>query len=192
MTDRTCTIDGCERARHSRGWCLPHYKRWRKHGDPTGGRDRHSAPGERFAALTQWREGCLVWTGRTTTNGYGSFSLGGRRVRSHRYAWERVNGPIPDGLVIDHVCHNPLCVNVDHLRLATHSENLQNRQGARHGSSTGVRNVYPVGGAKPSFKVMVRHGGKLHYFGSYSTAKEAAAVAERERARLFGVFAGGG
>lgn len=35
MSDRTCSIDGCERRRQARGWCQTHYMRWRTHNDPT-------------------------------------------------------------------------------------------------------------------------------------------------------------
>lgn len=41
----------------------------------------------------------------------------------HRVAWEAVHGPIPEGMTLDHVCRNKPCVNVDHLRLLTNSEN---------------------------------------------------------------------
>lgn len=41
----------------------------------------------------------------------------------HRVAWEHANGPIPAGMTIDHVCRNKPCINVDHLRLLTNSEN---------------------------------------------------------------------
>lgn len=33
-----CTMEGCDREASSRGWCLPHWKRWRRHGDPAAGR----------------------------------------------------------------------------------------------------------------------------------------------------------
>jgi hypothetical protein len=33
-TDRRCTIDGCRRRHHARGWCSSHYQRWKAYGDP--------------------------------------------------------------------------------------------------------------------------------------------------------------
>lgn len=36
MTERTCTIDGCDKTTTARGWCKPHYMRWRRYGDPLG------------------------------------------------------------------------------------------------------------------------------------------------------------
>ena len=35
---RTCSVDGCDRAHEAKGYCRAHYKRWRKHGDPTVGK----------------------------------------------------------------------------------------------------------------------------------------------------------
>lgn len=40
MTDRTCTIAGCDRPHRARGWCGTHYKRWTTTGDPGGGEVR--------------------------------------------------------------------------------------------------------------------------------------------------------
>lgn len=34
MTDRTCSVEGCDRAARKRGWCEMHYRRWRVQGDP--------------------------------------------------------------------------------------------------------------------------------------------------------------
>jgi hypothetical protein len=51
--------------------------------------------------------GCWMWRGKTH-RGYGS--IAGLGV--HRVAYESLVGPVPDGLVIDHTCHNPeTCVN---------------------------------------------------------------------------------
>jgi hypothetical protein len=37
VSDRTCSISGCDRPVAARGWCSAHYCRWRNHGDPLGG-----------------------------------------------------------------------------------------------------------------------------------------------------------
>jgi hypothetical protein len=34
MTQRTCSVDGCEKQARARGWCAAHWKRWRTYGDP--------------------------------------------------------------------------------------------------------------------------------------------------------------
>ncbi|MFJ8213256.1 HNH endonuclease signature motif containing protein [Streptomyces sp. NPDC096033] len=67
---------------------------------------------------------CWNWTGRRTHNGYGDFREGGVRTRAHRYAYEMLVGPIPEGLVLDHLCRNRLCVNPDHLEPVTIGENV--------------------------------------------------------------------
>lgn len=69
--------------------------------------------------------GCLEWLGSRNPDGYGKFGIERKSRYAHRVAWELVNGPIPDRMVIRHfVCSNPACCNVDHLRLGTTSENM--------------------------------------------------------------------
>ncbi len=92
---------------------------------PRGCYPRPSAR-ERFDA--KWKaddaSGCWLWTAAIDIGGYGSFSP--TRVctaRAHRYAWELHNGPIPEGMLLDHVCRVRRCVNPAHLRLATHRQN---------------------------------------------------------------------
>lgn len=66
--------------------------------------------------------GCHITTYSLASSGYGQvgWSLGNGRnqmVTTHRAAWVHVNGQIPLGLTVDHVCHTKPCVNVAHLRL---------------------------------------------------------------------------
>jgi len=69
---------------------------------------------------------CWEWRGSKSPKGYGAFHLRApisRGVGAHRLAWEYMNGPIPHGLQIDHLCRNPGCVRPDHLEVVTQQEN---------------------------------------------------------------------
>jgi hypothetical protein len=64
-------------------------------------------------------DGCWLWTGRLTPDGYGIFDVKTTTVRAHRFAYELHVGPIPPGLEIDHLCRVRHCVNPDHLEAVT-------------------------------------------------------------------------
>jgi hypothetical protein len=68
---------------------------------------------------------CWEWRRYKSEQGYGITSkyCGKTRWRAHRLAYELFNGPIPDGLQIDHLCRNRGCVNPSHLEAVTHKEN---------------------------------------------------------------------
>src|SRR5260370_18895864 len=68
--------------------------------------------------------GCWEWLGSKSPKGYGHFHDGQKDVRAHRWAYEHFIGPVPDGLVIDHLCRNHACVNPAHLEPVTNKENL--------------------------------------------------------------------
>ena len=189
-TKKQCSIDGCEKTNDiRRGWCNAHYLQWRKYGDPLV-RTSFDSPEESFAARTEWQGDCLVWTGARNASGHGRIKVSGKMPMAHRYAWERVNGKIPDGMFIDHICQNPPCVNVEHLRLATIQENNSHLSGPRKDNkSSGIRNVTRH---RNKWMVRVRKNTETHYYGVYETIEEAAKIAEEARHDLFGEFAGKG
>lgn len=71
----------------------------------------------RFWEKVEKGSGCWLWLAGVGSDGYGKFlAAKGRTVRAHRFAFELVNGSIPDGLVVRHTCDTPLCVlHVDHV-----------------------------------------------------------------------------
>lgn len=69
----------------------------------------------RIDALT----GCHVWTGYLNNAGYGMARAYGRKQLTHRVVWEYKNGPVPEGLQLDHICRNKACCNPEHLRAVT-------------------------------------------------------------------------
>jgi hypothetical protein len=72
---------------------------------------------------------CWLWTGRIPSNGYGIYTMTDREkprtVMAHRFAYELLVGPIPEGLDIDHLCKVRRCVRPAHLEPVTHLENMR-------------------------------------------------------------------
>jgi hypothetical protein len=83
-----------------------------------------------FAAKTMTST-CVVWVGSTNSKGYGLISIDGKVQLAHRVAYEAANGPIPAGMVIDHLCRVRNCVKPEHLEVVTVAENnLRGRSSA--------------------------------------------------------------
>lgn len=148
MAQRTCSVDDCDKRAVCKGWCDRHYRRWRKHGDPLLGGVPWLPTEERFWSRVD-KDGplptyapflgpCWLWTGAQFKKGYGQFPNDGRSVSAHRWAYERLEGPIPEGLVIDHLCRVPACVNPAHLEPVTQWENTMRgrSESSRHAAQT--------------------------------------------------------
>lgn len=67
--------------------------------------------------------GCWIWVGAHSGTGYGTTQQDGRPVYIHRYVYDRLVAPIPDGLQIDHLCLLKTCCNPAHLEPVTIGEN---------------------------------------------------------------------
>lgn len=73
---------------------------------------------ERFWPKVRKTETCWLWEASTDASGYGQFRVLPRPAgptKAHRFAYEQIVGPIPDGLELDHLCRVRNCVNPDHL-----------------------------------------------------------------------------
>lgn len=85
--------------------------------------------------------GCILWTGTTTKDGYGRISktIANSKRQAHRISYELFVGPIHDSLFVLHRCDNPLCINPTHLFLGTHQDNMTDML-VKGRSSRGERN----------------------------------------------------
>lgn len=125
---RPCTQPTCSDPVEARDLCNSHYRKFRLYGDPNGIAPRFRRdPAVRFWGHVEVGHpaGCWWWRSETANGGYGLFRTGSsaaktvQRKLAHRWSYEHLIGPIPQGLQLDHLCRNPLCVNPDHLEPVT-------------------------------------------------------------------------
>lgn len=109
--------------------------------------------------------GCWMWRGAIYRNGYGVFTVksdkGWTNTLAHRWAYSHLVGPIPDGMDLDHTCHNSdpscpngyeclhrRCVNPAHLEPVTHRVNMLrgNTVASQHAAKTHCVNGHPLTG----------------------------------------------
>ena len=121
--------------------------------------------------------GCWLWNSYLSGRGYGQMYVAGKVLSAHRIAYFLAHGPIPEGLQVDHLCHERRCVNPAHLRLATNAQNQENRA-----TFAGLRGVYRD--KSGHWRATVRQGRANHYAGTFDTAEEADAAARQLRAEL--------
>lgn len=185
---KSCAVEECEKPSSSAGLCSMHYARKQRHGSVD---HVEFIYGDRLAAWNQKVDksgDCWEWTA-SRSGGYGqfSFTVNGKRrpTHAHRAGWELLVGPIPEGMFIDHKCHNKGCVNPDHLRLATPRQNNENYGGMRKDNTTGFRGVRQRPSGKWYGRAVSR--GVEHQTPAFDTPEEAneAAIALRIELHTF-------
>lgn len=132
---KICTIDGCGREHEGHGYCQRHLLRWKKYGDPQYAKGSRGEDEARFWSWVDKSGPCWLWTGGLDEWDYGKFSFRGRSHKAHLWIYERKIGPVPAGMVLDHVkergCENKHCVNYEN-----HLEPVQQRENVLRGRLT--------------------------------------------------------
>lgn len=160
---------------------MHYYQNWRARA-----RLESDQPGNveaRFWPKVEKGPGCWEWIG-SKARGHGKLGVKGRTVYAHRISYELMNGPIPDGLEIDHMCHNRGCVNPEHLRAVTSKQNNENRLGANPNSKSGVRGVHWRNDCE-KWQVTIHAGPKMHHVGYFTDLEAARQAAIDKRNELF-------
>lgn len=113
---------------------------------------------------------CWWWTGTPTLYGYGRVWVEGiSSSNAHRVVYTLLVGTIPDGLVIDHLCRNKLCVNPRHLEPVTQGENVRRGDATirqthcQRGHELTDENIKPVTGKRGRCRECVRIDGRAYY-----------------------------
>lgn len=192
MGSKGCQFLGCNRTPRSGAFCLGHQRQLRLGQELSDlGPGKGAALSEKieYHSMPVTESGCIIWLGADNGHGYGRINHDGRMQQAHRAAWELAHGPIGSDQLLDHTCGVRACVNVDHLRVATKSQNGQHRTRSTSGNASGHRNVYRYRQTGKWFVSMTKNG-QAHYFGSYADIEDAANVARQKRREIYGEFAG--
>lgn len=177
---RICSMPNCNNAHYGRGWCHLHYKRWRKHGDPSICLVPQPEEGAPIAfldtALAHVGDDCLIWPFARSTTGRGQVWLDGKLQFAHRVVCRRAHGDPPStDYEVAHSCGrgHEGCVAPSHLRWTTHTNNMADTllHGTRtRGERTGTSKL-----KEPDVLAIMSSKG---------------VIPQRRLARLYGVSAG--
>lgn len=92
--------------------------------------------------------GCWVWAGKLEKDGYARLQYRGVKRMAHIWSYEAVNGPVPEGLCLDHTCKNRARCNPAHLEAVTIRVNTLRGDGpsAAYAERTHCKHGHPLSG----------------------------------------------
>ena len=114
---------------------------------------------DRFWSKVEKSDGCWLWTAGTSGK-YGSFRIDGSATTAHRVAYALEVGPVPEGLVLDHLCRNTLCVNPSHLEPVTIAENVRRGDLSGNGAEHRAKTHCPAGHEYAEANTYMYKGGR--------------------------------
>jgi len=120
--------------------------------------------------------------GCTRADGYVHVVFDGVRHYGHRLAWQMDVGPIPEGMEIDHIDHDPSNNRISNLRLVTKSGNRKNRSRDSRNKS-GVNGVYWAPHAN-AWSAQIRSDHKVRHIGYFKVLADAASARAQAEAEL--------
>lgn len=110
--------------------------------------------------VTESPDGCWIWHGARTRNGYGQVTFNGRLAMAHRALYEYMVATVPAGLDLDHLCRVRACVNPYHLDPVTRAVNL--RRGDTRRTHNSSRTHCPQGHPYDDANTRIGVAGRRH------------------------------
>lgn len=153
----------------------------------------------RFNEAFEYRDGKLFWKVSNTNSilvgqqagtqhdrGYRRVYFDGKTYSTHRIVWVMFNGDIPKEIQIDHINGDASDNRIENLRMATNTQNCQNRR--IRPTNSGIRNVSFVA-AKQKYRVSLQAANKRIYCGAFEDLELAELVSIEARLKYHGKFA---
>ena len=181
---RTCSFDGCFRVHESTGLCKLHAAQNRRGRPLKAIRPSAMNFSDRFFGMVDKTDFCWNWTGSKSGTGYGNVRMDGKVTPAHRASYILAHGEIPDGKLLDHICHNTLCVNPAHLRAVSHKQNMENKRAAYSSSKSGVLGVNWHAKSR-KWVASVSHNKRRMHVGYFADLEEAKRAVIAKRNELF-------
>ena len=134
------------------------------------GMTRPETPAEVIARLTERTPGgCWIWLG-SHSRGYAKMRWyeGEKRMNARvmRMVYELTTGPIPDGMELDHLCHQRGCVIPAHSQHVPHQQNIRRQRAHRRATVDVCENGHPYS-TRYSTGIRYCHECKMEYQRKY-------------------------